>query len=83
MNSSVAPDFWNWFNRLRPAIQERARKQYALWLRDRWHPSLHFKKVGRFWSVRIDDNHRAPGIESNGTVVWFFIGSHAEYEGRI
>src|SRR5688572_15119098 len=83
MNSSVAPEFWDWFNRLHPDIQERARKQYALWLQNHTHPSLHFKKVGRFWSVRIDDNHRALGIESSGTILWFFIGPHAAYEDRI
>jgi hypothetical protein len=39
--------------------------------------------VGKFWSVRIDDNYRALGIEADGTILWFFIGWHADYEGRI
>jgi hypothetical protein len=83
MNSSTAPEFWQRFARLRPEIQERARKQYRLWLQNHNHPSLRFKKVGRFWSVRIDDGHRALGIEANGVIVWFFIGPHDEYESRI
>jgi hypothetical protein len=83
MNSSVAPEFWERFNRLPPPVQALARKQYALWLADHWHPSLHFKRVGRYWSVRVDDNHRALGIEREGTILWFFIGRHDEYEGQI
>lgn len=66
-----------------PEVQVRARKQSALWLADHWHPSLHFKRVGPCWSVRVDDHHRALGIERNGTLLWFFIGKHDEYEGRI
>ena len=59
MTSSVAPDYWHCYNRLPPAIQARARKQYALWQENHWHPSLHYKRVGPFWSVRVDDTHRA------------------------
>ena len=83
MNSSVAPEFWELFNRLPPQVQARARKQYRLWLLDHAHPSLRFKKVGKFWSVRVDDAHRALGIEKDGTMFWFFIGPHDAYEGRI
>jgi hypothetical protein len=83
MNSSTAPEFWKWFARLRPETQERARKQYRLWLQNHTHPSLRFKKVGRYWSVRVDNGHRALGIEDGGTILWFFIGPHDEYEERI
>ena len=83
MNSSVAPEFWERFNRLSLEVQDRARKQYALWLGNHWHPSLHFKRVGRYWSVRVDNSHRALGIERNGTIFWFFIGPHDAYEERI
>lgn len=75
MTSSVAPDFWACFNRLPATVQARARKQYALWQQNHWHPSLHFK--------RVDDNHRALGVESDGTIIWFFIGRHDAYEARL
>ena len=83
MNSSTAPEFWQWFARLRPETRERAQKQYRLWQQNHTHPSLRFKKVGRYWSVRVDDGHRALGIEDGGTIVWFFIGPHDEYQSRI
>ncbi|MGH9610150.1 MAG: hypothetical protein ACRD34_10805, partial [Bryobacteraceae bacterium] len=47
--------------------------------RDPKHPSLHFKKVRRFWSVRIGLHYRALAIEREDTIVWFWIGSHASY----
>jgi hypothetical protein len=39
--------------------------------------------VGPYWSVRVDDNHRALGIEKDGTMLWFFIGRHSDYEQHI
>jgi hypothetical protein len=44
------------------------------------HPSLHFKKVGRYWSVRVALGHRALAVEVGDDLVWFWIGSHAEYD---
>jgi len=83
MHSSVAPEFWERYNRLPPPVQARARKQYQLWLENHRHPSLHFKRVGPFWSVRVDDIHRALGLEKDGTILWFFIGRHDAYEEKI
>lgn len=44
------------------------------------HPSLHFKKVGMFWSSRVGLHYRALAIEAEQDLVWFWIGSHAEYD---
>jgi len=44
------------------------------------HPSLHFKKVKSYWVARVGEDYRAVGIEAEGTVVWFWIGPHDEYE---
>jgi hypothetical protein len=43
------------------------------------HP-LHFKKVSGYWVARISEDYRAVGIESAGTVAWFWIGPHDEYD---
>ena len=34
-------------------VRALADKNYALLKENPQHPSLHFKKVGRFWSVRV------------------------------
>ncbi len=47
------------------------------------HPSLHFKKVGKYWSVRAGQSHRALGTEIKQGILWFWIGTHAEYDNLI
>jgi hypothetical protein len=54
-----------------------------LWLQNPQHPSLHFKKVGEFWSARVTDNYRALAIVKGNTAKWFWIGPHEEYERQI
>jgi hypothetical protein len=39
-----------------------------------------FKPLGRnVWSVRIGDHYRALGKRSGDLIVWFWIGTHEEY----
>jgi hypothetical protein len=47
---------------------------------DPHHPSLHLKKMGRFWSVRVGLHYRALAVETESDRVWFWIGSHADYD---
>ena len=60
-------------------IRKLADANYALLKRDPRHPSLQFKKVGRYWSVRIGLRYRALAVEVDGGYLWFWIGSHADY----
>src|SRR5579862_6429500 len=46
-------------------------------------PSLQFKRVGRVWSVRIGLRYRALATEADGNLVWFWIGSHADYDALL
>ncbi|RYZ74375.1 MAG: hypothetical protein EOP09_00550 [Proteobacteria bacterium] len=81
MKHHATPRFWQAYDKLPLEIQRLADKNYALWQADPAHSSLHFKKVGRFWSVRIGLNYRALGVGApDETLVWFWIGSHAEYD---
>ena len=80
MNSKAVPSFWDGFSALPEKVQVAARKQYELWIQDPHHPSLRFKKVGDFWSARVTGSYRALGVMDRDTIIWFFIGTHAEYE---
>jgi hypothetical protein len=44
---------------------------------------LHFKKIGRFWSVRLGLFYRALGVNIPEGVLWFWIGSHADYDNLV
>ena len=83
MKSSISTTFRKQFAALAPDVQRQARKQFRLWIVDHRHPSLHFKRVGPYWSARVDRDHRALGVESEGKIVWFYIGKHDDYERRI
>jgi len=60
-----------------------ADKNYRLLKENPKHPSLNLKKVGDYWSVRIGLGHRALGVEVDGGLLWFWIGSHAQYDKMI
>ncbi|MBK1988162.1 hypothetical protein A0J48_011540 [Sphaerospermopsis aphanizomenoides BCCUSP55] len=80
MNHKATPDFWYYYRQLPAEIQELADQCYELLKQNPRYPSLHFKKVGRFWSVRVGLHYRAVAVEENDDIVWFWIGSHAEYD---
>ncbi len=80
MKSSTTHKFWKAYSDLPPGIKSTARKQYQLWADNPRHPSLQFKKVGPFWSVRITDDYRTLSLLDSGTYYWFWIGTHAEYD---
>ena len=78
--------FWECYGTLPPKIQKLADKNYKLLKSDPFHPSLHFKKIGKkegLWSVRVGLDHRALGRERGDDIVWFWIGSHADYDKLI
>jgi hypothetical protein len=76
----ATPDFWTCYGSLPKEIRTSADKAFALLKLDAKHPSLHFKKIDRFWSARVGLNYRAIGVALPGGVLWFWIGSHADYD---
>jgi len=80
MKSRATNRFWTAYSALPAKLQRRALKQYHLWLNDPRHPSVNFKNVGRYWSARVTNDYRAIGVLKGDTVIWFWIGSHDEYD---
>jgi hypothetical protein len=65
------------------SVQKRARDAYERFKTDPQHPSLDFKPLHTtlpLWSVRITQNYRAVGVRDGETIIWFFIGTHADYD---
>ncbi|MBK5260439.1 MAG: hypothetical protein JJE51_12680 [Thermoanaerobaculia bacterium] len=80
MKHHASPDFWRLFDLLPTEIQKLARGNFELLKANPRHPSLHFKKAGGYWSVRVSRNYRALGKQLDDGILWGWIGSHAEYE---
>ncbi|MDF1598498.1 hypothetical protein PZ895_01760 [Mesorhizobium sp. YIM 152430] len=83
MKHHTNPAFWSHYDRLEPEIRRLADKNFALLKADPLHPSLRFKRVGRLWSARVGLNHRALCVRRDDDCVWFWIGTHAEYDRLI
>lgn len=83
MISKATAKFWKYYRALPADIRRQAKDAYTLFQDDPWYPSLHFKRVHSslpVYSVRVSKDYRAVGILKAETVVWFWIGSHADYD---
>ncbi len=64
------------YDRLSRAIQEQADKHFELLKENARHPSLHYKKIGKYWSVRASLEYRALGIDCDDGILWFWISMY-------
>jgi len=84
---SVTTDrFRKAFDRLPENIKNKARRSYLQWQADPQHPSLAFKQVyseKQIYSVRIGLSYRALGLKEENTMIWFWIGSHEDYNNLV
>jgi len=86
MTSRTTAGFRRQFERLPRDVQNQARSAFRQFKADPHHPGLHFKKLPPhedLWSARISRDCRAIGRWRGGVILWFFIGSHADYEAMI
>jgi hypothetical protein len=71
------------FSALPRQVQQQARSAYRQFQKDPSYPSLRFKKIHPdlpIYSARINKNYRAVGQIEGDTIIWFWIGSHTEYD---
>jgi len=64
-------------------VRERARFAYHLFAQNPWHPALQFKQVHPtepVYSARVGLGYRALAVRDGEAVIWFWIGSHADYD---
>ena len=80
MKHLASPKFWALYRALPADVRQLADKNYEILKTNSRHPSLHFKKVGKVWSVRVGAHYRALAVEVEGAMYWVWIGTHAEYD---
>lgn len=80
IRSVTTARFWSLFDKLPPDIQAMAERRYELFSQNPGHPSLRFKQVGPFWSVRVTDAYRALALREGQVLRWVWIGSHDDYD---
>ncbi len=79
MNHHTTSAFWDCCNALPESIRRLADANYQRLQVNPRHPSLHFKQIETLWSVRVGIGYRALAVNMTDGPLWFWIGSHAEY----
>jgi mRNA-degrading endonuclease RelE of RelBE toxin-antitoxin system len=83
VKSRTTAQFRKSFADLPKQVQEQTRAAYRQFKENPSHPSLRFKKVHPelpIYSARISKNYRVVGQLDGDTVIWFWVGSHTEYD---
>lgn len=80
MKHFTVPAFWACYDKLPAEIKEQADKNYKLLKDNPGHPSLHFKKIENYYSVRVSLRYGILGIAVEEGIVWFCIGKHLKYD---
>lgn len=86
MKSRTTAAFRRAFAALPEDVRGQARRAWAQFRFNPQHPGLRFKPVHAtkpIYSVRVGLHFRALGVLANDEIVWFWIGSHDDYERLI
>jgi hypothetical protein len=83
MKSYTTRRFRELFAVLPAHIARQAREAYRLFQENPAHPGLQFKQVHAdppTYSARVGISYRAVGVLEGDTAIWFWIGTHADYD---
>ena len=86
MNSHITDKLRKAFAELPADVQKQARQAYRLFIENPHHPSLRFRSIyptRPIYSVQIGLEYRAVGIREEDDIIWYWIGSHADYDKLI
>lgn len=86
MKSVTTQRFRKDFGSLPARIQAKARNTYKLWKINPNHPSLDFKAIHArepIFAARIGLGYRAKGLLEEEALIWFWVGSHEDYNNII
>jgi hypothetical protein len=81
--SRATRQFWRLYGALPADVQREAKRAFDLFRTAPSHPGLHFKKLegqGQIYSARIGLGYRALAVVQDGRAIWYWIGSHADYD---
>ena len=83
MSSHTTQQFRKLLKNLPKEIRKQAKEAYKHFEDNPYHPALYFKRIHStkpIYSIRISRDYRAVGIQHNNGIIWFWIGSHSDYD---
>ena len=85
MKSVATGTFWKLYSDLPDAVRQAAREAFRLFSNNPAHPRLSFERLRcntDSWCVRITRGYRAVGRKEGDTMVWYWIGNHADFDRK-
>lgn len=82
MISRTTKKFWKLYKALPVNLKQQSKETYLKFKQDPYYPSLCFKQIHStkpIFSVRISLDYRALGLLKDNEIIWFWIGTHEEY----
>lgn len=82
MISHTTQNFRRLFADLPDQVRQQAENAYLKFKENPNHPGVRFKCVKAekgVYSARVNSDYRALGVLKDGTIIWFWIGSHDTY----
>ena len=83
MKHKTTKRFWDLYHKQPFKIQSLADKAFDNLKENPYKPALHFKKVGKLYSARINLSHRALAVKDGDDFIWVWLGNHDDYEKLI
>ena len=86
IESRTTRQFWRRFSELPFDVQRDAKRAYRLFQSNPAHPGLQFKKLegeDDIYSARIGLDYRALAVMKKDRIVWYWIGSHSDYDRMV
>jgi hypothetical protein len=83
VKSHTTARFRSAFDALPTRVQQSARRAYRVFQNDPRHPSLQYKQVHTtrpIFSARVALGYRALCVREGDDLIWFWIGSHSDYD---
>ena len=83
MISHTTESFRKALLKLPDSVRSQTRLAYQQFKKDPYYPSLQFKcvhEVKPVYSARINIDYRVVGIMNDNEIVWFWIGTHSDYD---
>jgi len=79
----ASPSIWSAYEALPTSVQRVADVNFKILKENPKHPSLLFKRIGRYWSVRVGIHYRALAVVIKDDLLWFCIQSRSDYDKLI
>ena len=85
MKSVATRNFWKLYRALPESVRREAQAAFRIFRDNPAHPGLSLERLRchpESWSVRVTREYRAVGRKQKDTMIWYWIGSHGDFDKK-